>query len=95
MANLMVDFQMAVGLLGGTLTTAANMPQVWKTYKNRSGEGLSFWMLVTLGTGLALWVIYGIEGKSVPIVAANGAGLCLIASLIAMKLKFDSNPSKD
>jgi uncharacterized protein with PQ loop repeat len=35
-----------VGFLAGLLTTAANVPQVWKTYRSRSAEGLSFRMLV-------------------------------------------------
>jgi MtN3 and saliva related transmembrane protein len=91
----MINFQAAVGFLAGTLTTAANVPQVWKTFRNRSGEGLSFRMLVTLGAGLGLWVIYGIVADSPPIIVANVAGLLLIGSLIAMKVVFDRNPSKD
>ena len=91
----MIDFQTTTGFLAGLLTTAANVPQVWKTYRNRSAEGLSFRMLLALASGLALWVVYGIASKSAPIIAANIAGLLLIASLIAMKFQFDSDPSKD
>ena len=91
----MVNFHAAVGFLAGALTTGANIPQVWKTYKNRSAEGLSFRMLIALATGLLLWVVYGVASKSAPIIVANVAGLVLIASLIAMKLRFDRNPSKD
>ena len=40
-----VSLAVIVGFLAGTLTTAANLPQVWKTYRDRSGEGLSFRML--------------------------------------------------
>jgi uncharacterized protein with PQ loop repeat len=49
----------AIGFLAGLLTTAANVPQVWKTYRTRSGEGLSFRMLVSLASGLTLWIVYG------------------------------------
>jgi len=84
-----------IGFLAGLLTTAANLPQVWKTYYNRSGEGLSFYMLLTLATGLALWVVYGVMSKSAPIIAANVAGFVLVAALIFMKLKYDADPSKD
>jgi MtN3 and saliva related transmembrane protein len=84
-----------IGFLAGFLTTAANLPQVWKTYRNRSGEGLSFYMLLTLASGLALWVIYGVMSKSAPIVAANTAAFVLVTALMAMKLKFDADPSKD
>jgi hypothetical protein len=38
----MNDLATMVGFLAGLVTTAANLPQVWKTYRNRSAEGLSF-----------------------------------------------------
>lgn len=91
----MLSFETSIGFLAGVLTTGANLPQVWKTYKSRSAEGLSFRMLIALGTGLALWVIYGITSKSAPIIVANTAGFLLIGALIVMKFLFDRNPSKD
>jgi MtN3 and saliva related transmembrane protein len=91
----MTNLQSSVGFLAGVLTTAANVPQVWKTYQDRSAEGLSFRMLVALGTGLALWIVYGITSKSAPIIFANLAGFLLVATLVAMKFRFDANPSKD
>jgi MtN3 and saliva related transmembrane protein len=91
----MVNFQAAIGFLAGMLTTAANLPQVWKTYKNHSAEGLSCRMLITLGSGLALWIVYGITSRSAPIIVANIAGFLLIAALVTMKFSFDANPSKD
>lgn len=84
-----------VGFLAGLLTTTANVPQVWKTYRTRSGEGLSFRMLVILASGLTLWVVYGSLGRSMPIIVANAAGLILVLALITMKLIFDPAPTKE
>ena len=84
-----------VGFVAGALTTAANLPQVWKTYRDRSGEGLSFRMLLLLSVGLALWLVYGIITHSLPLIVTNGIGTCLILSLIVMKWKFDRSPTKD
>jgi hypothetical protein len=42
-------------------------PPLCKTYRNKSGEGLSFRMLLMLGIGVALWLVYGIMGKSLPL----------------------------
>jgi MtN3 and saliva related transmembrane protein len=81
--------------MAGLLTTAANVQQVWKIYQNRSAEGLSFRMLVTLGSGLALWVIYGFASQSAPIIVANIAGFHLFGALVVMKCRFDRDPSKD
>ena len=84
-----------VGFAAGLLTTAANLPQVWKTYRTKSGEGLSFRMLLTLAVGLGLWIVYGIMSKSLPLILTNAVVLLLILSLIGMKLKFDRSPTKD
>ena len=84
-----------VGFIAGLVTTAANLPQVWKTYRNKSGEGLSFRMLLTLAIGLALWIVYGIMSKSLPLIVTNAIVLPLILLLIGMKLKFDRAPAKD
>jgi MtN3 and saliva related transmembrane protein len=91
----MLNASATIGFLAGLLTTAANVPQVWKTYRTHSGEGLSFRMLVTLASGLALWIVYGVVGSSLPIVFANAAGLILVLALIAMKMKFDPVPTKE
>ena len=77
------------------MTTAANLPQVWKTYRSRSAEGLSFRMLLALAVGLGLWITYGIMIKSLPLIATNVIVFLLILSLIAMKLRFDRAPTKD
>lgn len=84
-----------LGYAAGLFTTAANLPQVITTYRKRSGEGLSFRMLLSLAVGLSLWVAYGFGAKSKPLVIFNGIGLGLVLSLIAMKFRFDRKPMKD
>jgi MtN3 and saliva related transmembrane protein len=84
-----------VGFIAGSVTTAANLPQVWKTYRSKSGEGLSFRMLLALAIGLGLWIMYGIMIKSLPLIATNAVVFLLILVLIGMKLKFDRAPAKD
>lgn len=84
-----------LGYAAGLFTTAANVPQVITTYRKRSGEGLSFRMLLALGIGLALWVGYGFTVASRPLIIFNGIALLLVGSLIAMKFKFDRRPTKD
>ncbi len=85
----MAELITIVGFFAGLATTAANLPQVWKTYRNKSGEGLSFRMLLMLAIGVGLWLVYGIMSKSLPLIVTNAFVLLLILSLIGMKLKFD------
>ena len=84
-----------LGYAAGLFTTAANVPQVITTYKKRSGEGLSFRMLLVLAIGLALWIAYGAGAQSKPLIIFNGIALALVFSLIGMKLRFDRRPTKD
>jgi MtN3 and saliva related transmembrane protein len=91
----MVELSTIVGFIAGLVTTSANLPQVWKTYRSKSAEGLSSRMLLALAIGLGLWITYGIMIKSLPLIATNVIVFLLILSLIAMKLKFDRAPTKD
>jgi MtN3 and saliva related transmembrane protein len=91
----MYELTTIVGFIAGLVTTAANLPQVWKTYRNKSGEGLSFRMLLTLAIGLGLWIVYGIMSKLLPLIVTNAIVFLLILLLIGMKLKFDRAPAKD
>ena len=91
----MGELSTIVGCIAGLMTTAANLPQVWKTYRSKSAEGLSFRMLLALAIGLGLWITYGIMIKSLPLIATNVIVFLLILSLIAMKLRFGRAPTKD
>ena len=51
----MAELTTIVGFIAGVVTTTTNLPQVWKTYRNKPGEGLSFRMLLMLGIGVGLW----------------------------------------
>ena len=84
-----------LGYAAGLFTTAANVPQVITTYKKRSGEGLSFRMLLVLALGLVLWIAYGVGAHSKPLIIFNGIALGLVLSLIGMKFRFDRRPTKD
>ena len=84
-----------VGFMAGFVTTAANLPQVWKTYRSKSGEGLSFRMLLALAIGLGLWIVYGTMSKLPPLIVTNAVALLLILSLLGMRLKYDRAPTKD
>lgn len=78
-----------IGLLAAILTTSANVPQVIKTYRTRSGEGLSARMLLTLASGLALWLTYGVLRKDLSLILANAAALGLTLTLLWLKRRYD------
>lgn len=77
-----------LGLLAGSLTTAAFLPQVFKTWKSRSAKDLSLGMFSLFCLGVAMWLVYGLMVNDVPVIAANLVTLLLASTLLFFKLRF-------
>ena len=77
----------AIGLVAPALTTFAFLPQVVQTWRSGSTAGLNLPMLAVLATGIALWTIYGLGTGQLPVILANAVPLCLVAILLALKLR--------
>lgn len=75
-----------LGFLAATLTTAAFVPQVIKTWRSRSAGDLSLVMLTVFSTGIVLWLAYGIRIGAAPIIIGNVITLVLTGILIALKI---------
>jgi len=77
-----------LGLIAGFCTTIAFLPQVIKTWKEKSAEGLSLGMFSIFCTGVTLWLIYGLMIKDLAVTLANLITLMLASMLLFFKLKF-------
>jgi len=77
-----------LGLAAGTLTTAAFLPQLIKTWKSRSTKDISLLMYVVICTGILLWLIYGFCIGSLPVIAANIATLLIATAILILKIRF-------
>ncbi|MDP3427778.1 MAG: SemiSWEET family transporter, partial [Humidesulfovibrio sp.] len=53
-----------LGLAAGILTTAAYVPQVWKTWRTKAVENISLVMYLSMGLGVVLWMTYGVLIKA-------------------------------
>jgi uncharacterized protein with PQ loop repeat len=47
-----------------------------------------------MGTGTALWTLYGVMLHRLPIILPNAISVCLISSLILMKAAYHSRSEK-
>lgn len=74
---MMIGWTEVLGLVAGACTTAAVTPQIWKAWKTKEVEDVSIGMYLVLITGLALWLVYGIIEKDIPIMVTNGTALLL------------------
>lgn len=77
-----------LGGFAGFLTTAAFVPQVWKTWKTKSASDLSLAMLSIFSFGVFCWLIYGVLISQLPIIFWNAVTLILALALLVMKLKY-------
>jgi len=83
-----MDLTMIMGLLAGTMTTIAFLPQLFQTWKTRSAKDVSLGMFLIFTTGVVLWVIYGLMIQSLPIIAANTVTLVLAGAILVLKLRY-------
>lgn len=83
-----VDIANIIGLVAGSLTTVAYLPQVVKIWRTKSAKDLSLGMFVTLCVGIFLWLVYGILIGSLPVIIANAATLVFSAVVLFLKLRY-------
>ena len=75
-----------IGLAAAVCTTTANLPQLKKAWSTGQTVDLSLKTLLLFGSGLALWVVYGIFQVDVVIILANGVSLLIWSVLLYLKL---------
>jgi len=67
-----INYIEIIGYMAAVLTTAAFLPQVYKTWRTKDVSGLSLTMFLMFFTGITLWLIYGFLIESPPLILANG-----------------------
>jgi len=76
-----------VGFAAAILTTAAFLPQVYKTWKTKDVSGLSLPMLLIFFVGIVLWLIYGLLIHSPSMIFANSITVVSSFLLLYFKVK--------
>ena len=79
-----------IGLLAGTVTTIACMPQRQQTWRTRSAQDVSLGMLLTFIIGVFLWLVYGLLLGALPIILANLVTLVLTLAILILKVRYRS-----
>jgi len=79
--NFNIEF---IGVIAAILTTSGFAPQVYKTLKTKSVEGVSLTMYLVLFIGMLFWFYYGILIDSFSIILANiVSGMLVLIQIIA------------
>ena len=77
----------SIGIIAGTLTTIAFLPQVIQVVKTKSTDDISLVMYVVFITGVAFWLLYGILLGAWPVIVANIVTFILALIVLVMKLR--------
>ena len=80
-----------IGFIAAFLTTAAFLPQVYKTWKTKDVSALSLPMLLMFITGITLWLIYAFYIDSPSMIIANSITIVSSSFLIYFKIAYQKN----
>jgi len=78
-----------LAIVAGILILSGWVHQMIKGYKTKSLKDVSKYLLVLIGIGALLWLIYGIEVSDPFIIGTNLAAIALMGIVFVMKRKYD------
>mgnify|MGYP001080120033 FL=1 len=84
----MIDSFEIIGLIAAVLTTAAYVPQVYKTWKTKSAGNISLTMYIAMFIGILLWLVYGIHLNSLAMILANSVTAILTLIILIFKFRY-------
>ena len=83
-----MDYFTILGVVAATLTSAAGLPQVIKSWKTKSTKDLSLAMIIQILAGVTLWAIYGIAKNDLPLMYAQTVAYIFYIFLLVLKIKY-------
>lgn len=83
-----------IGLLAGTCTTIAFIPQVVKVVKTKKTDGISLWMYIIYIIGILLWLLFGILTKINVIIITHIIAFSLATYILYYVIKNHNNGDK-
>jgi MtN3 and saliva related transmembrane protein len=82
-----MDWEM-VGYAAAALTMFGFLPQLVKMMRTRSVDDVSLLMMVQMGVGVALWLVYGLHLNNSPLIVANVVSLSILALGIGVYFRY-------
>jgi MtN3 and saliva related transmembrane protein len=82
-----MDIETGVGAVAAFCTTVSYFPQLQKCWSTGETGDLSLTMFSILGSGVALWIAYGVLKSDWVIIAANSVSLALLSGILFFKIR--------
>jgi MtN3 and saliva related transmembrane protein len=77
-----------IGIFATFFTLWSTVPQIRKSLRTKKTDDVSKWLIISLISGLSLWVLYGVTKGDMIIIGANSIGVSLNVFLLILKLKY-------
>ncbi len=87
-----VDIADVFGSAGMAAGVSFMLPQVYKSWKTKSVEDISWVMLILLVLNCVAWFSYGYLLASVPLMFTNGIGFVIVSVQVFFKLRYSRRP---
>ena len=77
-----------LGLIAGAITSIGYLPQIFRGYKTKKLDDVSYYMPGILALGMTLWLFYGVILNAIAVIIANIFGVACSVLLIIMKKRY-------
>ena len=77
-----------LGYSAGAVTSLTFLPQVIKTWKERSAKDISLMMFLIAALNEVMWIVYGVLKNDWVIISTNSVVLVMSSTMIYFKLKY-------
>ena len=77
-----------IGFLAAFTSTVSLIPQIIKTFRTKSAEDVSFFMLVNFLVTSLLWLLYGLMIGAAAVWVANAIMTLFSIVMLALKVRF-------
>ncbi|MFN8288931.1 MAG: SemiSWEET transporter [Chitinophagaceae bacterium] len=78
-----------LGYAAGALTAFTFLPQVIKTWKEKSAKDVSLYMFIIAFLNEIMWLVYGFMINNWVIIATNAVMLVMSSFMILLKMKYN------
>lgn len=86
-----IKFVDILGTVAGVITTLTFLPQVIKTWKEKSAKDISLMMFLIAATNEVMWIVYGalLTPLNWVIIVTNAVLLVFSSIMIWLKFRYD------
>ncbi len=77
-----------IGYAAAALTMFGFVPQLVKMVRTKSVDDVSLFMMVQVGLGVFLWMVYGLHLQNSPLIVANFVSLATLTLGLVVYFKY-------